>query len=379
MSICRVPSTISIYAKLVNPLLCVAIILALLYVGQEVLIPLAFSVLFSILLISPCRFFEKRGLNRGFASLITLLLAVIIFFVIFYFVASSIIGFKKDLPVMVTNINQMIFTLEAWAREKFHLSPQKVQDLVQSATSQILPTTSLIVNRAITTITHVFFLSILIIITTFLLLLYRGLVVRFFISLFAEEYAIRINGVFSKTRFIIKSYLFGLFIEMLIVAAANCTGFLLLGIKYAFFLGIMAALLNLIPYLGIFMACLLASLITLTTGLPHAVIGVVIVMLIIHMTDSNILMPKVVGSKVKINALVTIMGVITGSAIWGIPGTFLAVPMMAILKVIFEDIEAFHPFAILMGDDHEVASMSKPMIRKIIYRVSKKAERNKAP
>jgi predicted PurR-regulated permease PerM len=90
------------------------------------------------------------------------------------------------------------------------------------------------------------------------------------------------------------------------------------------------------------------------------------------MIDSNILSPRIIGSRVKINALASIVGVIMGSALWGLPGTFMAMPIIAIMKVVFEEIEPLRPFAILLGDDTEVKSISKPVINKIARSVSRK-------
>src|ERR1051325_3880741 len=102
-----------------------------------------------------------------------------------------------------------------------------------------------------------------------------------------------------------------------------------------------------------------------------------VAILLIHLTDANILLPKIVGSKIKINALTTIMGVILGEALWGIPGMFLAVPGMAILKVIFEDIPAFLPFAILMDDDHHTLPTKKPVLQKLAKKVVAVKQRKK--
>ena len=174
---------------------------------------------------------------------------------------------------------------------------------------------------------------------------------HFFIASFSEHHTERVKDILAKTKRVIKGYIVGLFIEMLIVAAMNCIGFFILGVKYALLLGVIAALLNLIPYLGIFTACLLSLLITFTTATPSTVLGVAVVLIIVHIIDSNILLPKVVGSKVKINALVTILGVILGSTIWGIPGMFLAIPIIAILKVIFDGVDSLNPWGMLLGDD----------------------------
>lgn len=375
MSICRDSSFSALFAKMVNPLLCVAIITALLYWGQEILKPLTFSCLFALLLISPCNFFERQGFPRGMAALVTMLLALMLFIVIFYSISSSIISFRSDLPRMIQNINDLVQRLESNLQQKFHLSPQKMQEIVNSSTSGILPKTSAIINTTVNTVTSLFFVGIIIFITTFLLLFYRSLVVQFFVSFFADQFTDRIHGVLSKIRFVIKSYIFGLFIEMLVVAAAYSVALLVIGVQYAFLLGVIGAILNLIPYLGIFMALILSSLVTLSTDQPQKVIWVIIAILAIHMTDSNILMPRIVGGKVRLNALVTILGVTTGSALWGIPGMFLAVPIMAILKVIFEEVQPLQSFALIMGDD--TTQEHKTVLKRIANRVSRRKRTKK--
>src|SRR5690349_16197476 len=121
----RNSSTSVIFAKLANPLICFVIILWILYIGQHVLIPFSFSCLLAILLTSPGRRLENLGLSRGFASMISLLLALVIFFVIFYFISSSIVSFKSDFPAMVKNIHHAISDLRVWLQQKFNLSTEK--------------------------------------------------------------------------------------------------------------------------------------------------------------------------------------------------------------------------------------------------------------
>jgi predicted PurR-regulated permease PerM len=370
MNICRVPTS-SLYAKLAAPLICFAILTGLFYYGQDVLKPLALSGLLAILLTSPSRFFERQGFPRGVAALISLIFALAVFIFVFYFISNSVISFRDDLPQMKQSINASIHELEGWAQRRLHISTAKMQDLMKSSTSKVIPKTSAIVNTALTTVSAMVFVLILIMIQTFLLLLYRGLIVSFFVTLFAEQHSGVIYSMFVKVRFVIRSYIMGLFLEMLVVAVAYCGVLFLLGVKYALLLGIIGAILNIIPYLGIFMACVLSTLITLTTNSPGTVLWMIISLIIIHMLDSNVLMPKIVGSKVKINALATIVGVIAFTALWGIPGTFMAVPLMAMLKVVFEEVPAFRPFAILMGDDAQVAP-SPFMIRRIRHRVKRK-------
>jgi predicted PurR-regulated permease PerM len=371
MGICRSSSTSTIFAKLVNPLLCFIIVFAILYLGREILTPLAFAFLIALVMIGPCKFFERQGFPRSVSALISMLLASIVFVVIFYFISNSIVSFRKDLPLMMQNIESSLKQLEVWAQKTFHISRENAKEIVQSSTNEAVPSTSSIINTTVNTVTNLFFIGILIFITTFLILLYRRLIVLFFLTLFADEYTKNINTVFERIQFVIRSYIVGLLIEMIIIAVAYCTVFFLLGVKYALLLGVIGAILNIIPYLGVIITCVLTALITLTTNSPATVLWSIISLIIIHMLDTNILMPRIMASKVNINALAAIVGVITGSALWGLPGTFMAMPIMAIMKVVFEEVHPLKPFAILMGDDTEVKSLSRPVLNKLARSVSR--------
>jgi predicted PurR-regulated permease PerM len=372
MGICRSSSTSMIFAKLVNPLLCIIIIFALLRLGKEVFAPLAFACLIALLLITPCKFFERQGFPRGAAALISMLLASIVFVVVFYFISRSIVSFRKDLPSMIENINSSIKQVELWAQKTFHIKKEDMQSVVEDSTNDMLPSTSSIINQTVTTVTNFVFLGILLFITTFLLLLYRGLIVKFFITLFADEYSKNIHSIFDRIQIVVRSYIVALLIEMAIIATAYCSVFLFLGVKYALLLGVIGAIVNIIPYLGTIITCVLTALITLTTNSPATVLWSVVSIIIIHMIDVNIMMPKIMASRVNINALASIVGVITGSVLWGLPGTFMAMPIMAMMKVVFEEITPLRPFAILMGDDTEVKSLSRPVIKRIARSVSRK-------
>jgi predicted PurR-regulated permease PerM len=372
MGICRSSSTSMIFAKLVNPLLCIIIIFTLLRLGQEVFKPLVFACLVALLLITPCKFFERQGFPRGAAALISMLLASIVFFVVFYLISNSIVSFRKDLPLMIENINSSIKQLELWAQKTFHISRENMKSVVEDSTNDMLPSTSSIINQTVTTVTNFVFLGILLFITTFLLLLYRRLIVQFFIMLFADEYSKNINSIFDRIQIVVRSYIVALLIEMVIIAAAYCSVFFFLGVKYALLLGVIGAIVNIIPYLGVIITSVLTALITLTTNSPSTVLWSVISIIIIHMIDTNILMPRLMAARVNINALASIVGVIIGSVLWGLPGTFMAMPILAMLKVVFEEINPLRPFAVLMGDDTDVKSLSRPVISRIARSVNRK-------
>jgi predicted PurR-regulated permease PerM len=217
--------------------------------------------------------------------------------------------------------------------------------------TKVLTSIPAILGSTFSTISGVVEYLVLIPIYTFLLLMYRKLIVHFVIACFNTMYANSVTIMLGQTKFVIRSYIFGLLIEMLLVAIMTFIGLLLVGSQYALLLAFIVALLNLIPYLGMATSAIISIIVTISSNNPVTIIGVLIVLVCVHIIDSNILLPKIVGSKVKINALATIIGVVVGSELWGIPGMFLAVPVMAILKVLFESIGELHPWSILLGED----------------------------
>src|SRR5205814_1558235 len=81
------------------------------------------------------------------------------------------------------------------------------------------------------------------------------------------------------------------------------------------------------------------------------IVWVIVVMYGIHIIDVNVLMPKIVGSKVRINALISILGVVIGGALTGLSGLFLSVPAVALIKIICDQVDDLKPWGMLLGDD----------------------------
>ena len=175
---------------------------------------------------------------------------------------------------------------------------------------------------------------------------------RFIVAVFKNEHEPKVVEVLQESKSIVQGYMTGLIIEMGIVAAINTTGFIIVGIEYAVFLGVFAAILNMIPYIGMMIASVFCMLITLTTSTNITdIVWVIVILTVVQFVDNNIIMPKVVSSKVKINALITILGVLIGGALAGVSGMFLSIPAIAILKVIFDRVEELKPWGLLLGDD----------------------------
>ncbi|TKK66011.1 AI-2E family transporter [Ilyomonas limi] len=353
--------------RLSHTLLSIGLIILFMYIAKSVLVPLIFASLLCIVLMVPCDYMERHRMPRSIAAIICLVLAITVVFTIFYFISSQIINFRDDLPKLGQQLFDGIHKLQLWIQQQFHLRASVVKNYLNSATSNTLAHTSALLGTTFSTVGSTLIYLVLIPIYTFLLLLYRNMIVSFLLKSFSEQHSPVVHTILNKTKAVIKGYIVGLGIEMLIVATMIFVGFTVLGVKYALLLAMIVAVLNLIPYLGIFTALLLSVLITFTTNAAGTVLGVAIVVVCTHLIDSNFLLPKVVGSKVKINALVTILGVILGEHLWGISGMFLAIPVIALLKVVFDSVDTLNAWGFILGDEVVISTPGKK-----IFSVKKK-------
>jgi predicted PurR-regulated permease PerM len=358
------------YAKFSLNLLTVMLLATLIFLGQDILMPLCFAVVLAFLLLPVNKWLVKLGLPQVPAMLISILVAVLLIGGIVYFLSMQIGHFVDDLPKIRRNLDKHINTVQQWVRENFKISRKEQQEAIESASQDMKTTGPGVLGTTFITAASVIILAFLLPIYTFLILYYRELIRKFFVSIFHERHRISVEEVLSESRVIIQSYMLGLLIEMAIVAALNATGFLIIGIDYAIFLAVLAAILNMIPYVGMLVAGAICMLITLANANNISeVLWVGVALTIVQFIDNNILMPYVVSSKVKINALVSIIGVLVGGALAGVSGMFLSIPGIAIMKAVFDRVEGLEPWGMVLGDDK---TMAKPTIAQRIKRKVKK-------
>jgi predicted PurR-regulated permease PerM len=176
----------------------------------------------------------------------------------------------------------------------------------------------------------------------------------------------KVKDAVYESETIIKSYLVGLLIQVTYMTILLGGILMLLGIKHALLIGVIFAFLNLIPYVGALIGNIIGVIITLASSTQLTpVITVLAVIAFVQFLDNNILMPRIVGSKVRINALFSILGVVIGGSIAGVSGMFLSMPIIAVLKVIFDRSEAYKQWGVLLGDERPAKSpMQFPTFRK---------------
>ncbi len=327
----------------------------LIIIAKEILSPLIFSCLFSILLLPLASFFELRlKLPRSAASMLSVILMLSAIGIVLYIIGRQMSGLVNDWPQFRAQLSLTGQNLQEWIDSRFHIDAAKQLNYVHSATTKALASSSTVVGATVLSLSSILLFLVFTFIYTFFFLLYRTLIMKFLVSVFLEENKKMVHEIIEQVQYIIRKYIIGLLIQMAIVATIVSIVFWALGVKYAFLLGLITGIINIIPYIGIFVALILSTLITFATAtVLTKVILVVVTLVVVHLIDSNIILPIVVGSKVRINALITVLGVIIGEMIWGISGMFLSIPVIAVLKIIFDRVESMKPWGIILGDEEK--------------------------
>jgi predicted PurR-regulated permease PerM len=339
-----------LYAKITALLLLVYLVLFGLYLGRDILSPLGFAFLFAVLL----RPLEKRFLSwripKVLSIMLTLLVAILFVAGLITFLSKQIASFVQDVPAIKNNLYNLWHQFQHWVTTTFNLSRADQDKFVQKATADTINNIGPV--DTIGTITASVGTIILLPVYIFLFLYYRALLLRFVVELFEERTHENVQHVIHEIRYVVQHYITGLLTETSIVAVLNVTGLLIIGAPFAILLGIIAAILNLVPYIGGLIAVGLTALITFsnTGSLPMAS-WAIIVFLIVQFIDNNFLVPRIIASRVQLNALISIIGVLIGGALCGISGMFLSIPFLAICKVIFDKVDDLKPWGRLLGDD----------------------------
>ncbi len=340
------------YAKFAFVLLALLLSGYLFYIGQGIIVPILLAFFIAIILRPIVDFFNKKlRLPNVIAIALTVTFFVILILGIFTIISMQISDMVNDFDKIQRNLNTHLSHFQNFVRENFNLSKKEQAEYIDDATVDSIEKGKELIGTTLLSFSDTLLNAILIPIYIFLILLYKSLFVKFFEKLVSQDNKSTLFDILEQIKVVVKSYIVGLILEMIFISVLTSVGLMIIGVKYAILLGVITGLLNIIPYIGILVAGILTIVATLTGSADLSVIlGVIIVNVIVQLIDNNLLVPLIVSSKVKINALVSIVGIIIGGAMAGISGMFLAIPIIAILKVIFDRIETLEPWGYLMGD-----------------------------
>jgi predicted PurR-regulated permease PerM len=353
------------YAKTTVFLVGFFVLISMLYIAQSIIVPLVFAIIIAIVLHPVVNFLVRLHINRVMAICISLLITILLLAALGTLLYSQAGRFSESWPALVEKFTKVFNQSIAWSSGYFDISPGKIHTWITDTKSEFLSNSGSAIGQTLVTVGSGLVVLFLIPVYIFLILFYEPLLLDFTRKLFGEKNESQVSEIVTKTKTVIQRYLVGLVIEAAIVAVMEITALLLLGIEYAILLGIIGALLNVIPYVGGLVAVALPMMIALATkDSAWFAVYILVIYYIIQIIDNNYIVPKIVASKVKINALFSIIVVIAGNALWGLPGMFLSIPLLAIVKLIFDHIDPLKPWGFLLGDTMPSILKISPILKK---------------
>ncbi len=334
-----------------SSLIVLVVFVFVLYLLKDVLVPLCFSGLFAFLLLPVCRFFESWRIPRTISIVLAIIIGVSFIFLIFYLAYVQILDLQNLLPLFTQKAEVWMKDIQVIANKTFHIRKAQLFAESQKYLAEILKNSSSFISSTLSTTSGFLVNLSLVPLYVFLFLLYRDFLKMFLYKLFRKTSVHKINGVVKKIKEVVLSYMTGLILVIVIIGSLNTIALLILGIPNAVFFGFFAAVLVLIPYIGIAIGALLPILVALITKDSYLyALGVAASFAVVQFLEGNFITPYVVGSKVSINSLAAIISIILFGNLWGISGLVLALPVTAVLKIIFDAVDGLKAWGFLLGD-----------------------------
>ena len=335
------------YLKSTTVLFGLILLVYLLGSLRSILVPISFSILLAVLLNPLVNIFQKWKFNKVLSIMIALLLSMILISAVVYFITKEVGTFSDKMPLLKTKFAQLFAKCQQGLTSNFNISIARQNQYISDAQAGLKPLIGATVGSVMTTLGMIFLLPVY----TFLFIYYKILILNFLYESFSETNSKEVSVVLKQVKGAIQNYMFGLLLEALIVATLNSAALLILGVDYAILIGLLGAILNVLPFIGGIIAILLPLIIvTITKSGFDTQIAVIVAYMIIQFIDNHFLVPYIVSSKVKINALISIIIVLLGGELWGVSGMFLSIPFVGILKIVFDHVPELKYWGKLLGD-----------------------------
>lgn len=306
------------------------------------------------------------------AILISILIALSVLMAMLYFFYSQVLSFVNDWPQLKGAMDEKWQSFQLFISEKFNVSRYEQQVWIKSKIEENASTGGVLVMGIFSATTSFLASFALIPIYIFFLSWYKDKF-KEFIKLIADEDKHESTFLLvKKISTVSQKYLVGIFLDVVILSVLNSTGFMILGLQHAILFGVLASILNIIPYIGVLIGSTLPILMAfLTKDSMSVVFGVAGICLFVQFLDNNFITPYVVGSSVSINPLTAVIVLVASAMIWGIPGMVLCMPLTGMAKVLCDNIEPLKPYGYLLGE--EVNYREQEHIQdKLVRRIRKK-------
>jgi predicted PurR-regulated permease PerM len=306
------------------------------------------------------RWLQRKGIPSIPAIIMSIILMIIVFGGLIFFLSSQIMSFSEEMPLLLDKITEKFGVLQQFISDRFHISEKRQVEWLREQLINTLQSSGQLFTNIFSATGTFLAAATLIPIYIFFFTYYRHKFIEFMKSITPSEKHDWMIDIMHRTSMVSQKYLVGLMIDISILAVLNSIGFFILGINHAILLGVIAGILNIIPYIGVLIGSIFPITIALLThDSIWVAVGALGVCVFVQFLDNNFITPKVVGSAVSINPLATMIALLIGGYLWGVAGMMLFIPYLGMLKVIFDNVEPLRPFGFLIGEEQKLKTKKK--------------------
>ncbi|EDM38692.1 transport protein [Pedobacter sp. BAL39] len=325
-----------------------------LYFAAEFLIPVALAAVFSMLFIRLCNWLESKGMGRGLASFLCILLFVLTVAAIVLLLSWQLSGMVENMDDMKKRLTALLSNLQQWFQQQVGISPTQQEELVkQQGQSAGSGTGSMLANFA-GSIMGILVNTILVLVYMFLFLFNRSHIKKFILKLVPQDEKGKADLIVHRAGKVSQQYLSGLGAMIVVLWIMYGIGFSIVGVEGALFFAVLCGILEIIPFVGNLTGTSLTVLsVVVQGGDSKMIIGVLVTYGLVQFLQTYILEPLIVGEQVNINPLFTILVIVLGEMVWGIAGMILAIPLLGIVKIICDHIPELQPYGFLIGTEKQ--------------------------
>ncbi|MFB9056693.1 AI-2E family transporter [Mariniflexile ostreae] len=327
---------------LIKAFLIVGGFLALLYFGASLLMPLLVAAIMAIILDKPTQKLNKKGLPNWLSMTLSVTIMVVIVLALSWLISSQVNAIADDWPTIKEKAGEKVGGVSEWSKEqlKFDLKSyiNDNQSLIKKAQSMV----SVFLSSVLNLLSQ----SLLIFVYIILFMMQKQMFIKFFKKISSDPKVMAL--VLSESSKIVSNYLIGKGKIMVFLFVIYYLGFILGSVPYALFLAVFAALFSIVPYVGNIIGGGVAVLLSfLYAGATPALIVIGVISLA-QLVENYILTPWIIGDEINLNPFITVFGIVLFSVLWGMVGAIISLPLIGVMKVVFEHVKGMEGYAYLL-------------------------------
>ena len=331
--------------------LLVLIVIILVY-AKPFLVPLTFGAILSMVLLPITKWLEQKGVNKALATVLSVLVLVAFFGLVIFFIGWQLNDIASDASRLEQQVAQKIQQVKQFISEQFGISPEKQKEMIKEQQAASASKTGSLITAFLAGLGGFLANTLLVMVYIFLFIYFRSRLKGFILRLVKIEEKTTALSIVDNAQKVSMKYLSGLFLMIVCLWVMYGIGFSIIGVKNAIFFAVLCGLLEIVPFVGNLTGTALTIAMSMVQGGDTSmIIGILIVYGLVQFIQTYMLEPLIVGSEVSLNPLFTIIGLIAGEILWGIPGMILAIPLLGMAKIVCDHIEPLKPYGYLIGED----------------------------